>query len=92
MLPYWKRIVPDVPPASDFADAYPLFQPVFETMFNKFEDDKLLRADATLLLDTAVLTHSFDPLLLMSLAWCMLSMPMPILVYGWILNMMIMPK
>jgi hypothetical protein len=105
MLPYWKKIVPNVPQDSDFADAYPLLQPVFETMFNKFEDDKLLRklasgtlseyqaqgtlafyliidiiedesrpkilrgpngvsvmdrADDTLLLDTAVLTHSFN--------------------------------
>jgi hypothetical protein len=43
MLAYWKNIIPNVPQDSDFADAYPLLQPVFETMFNEFEDDKLLR-------------------------------------------------
>jgi hypothetical protein len=43
MLPYWRKIVPNAPQDSDFADAYPLLQPVFETLFNKFEDDKLLQ-------------------------------------------------
>jgi hypothetical protein len=42
-FPYWKKIIPNVPQDSDFAEAYIPLQPDFEKMFNKFEDDWLLR-------------------------------------------------
>jgi hypothetical protein len=42
MLPYWRSVVQGIEEDKDFSSAYPILKPIYDQVFNQFEDGKLL--------------------------------------------------